>query len=68
MESSKILFCYSKFQWARHRISSKYKDNWGQRTQRVRQPWCRLYSRRTTTRSASRMWPTQVTCKQIIFT
>jgi len=37
MESSKILFCYSKFQWARDRISSKYKDNLGTRPQNVRQ-------------------------------
>jgi hypothetical protein len=34
MEGHKILFCFSKFAWAREKIPSKFVDNSGTRPQK----------------------------------
>jgi hypothetical protein len=35
MEGTKTLFCSSKFPWAQERISSKFTDNLGTRSQKL---------------------------------
>jgi hypothetical protein len=42
MEDSKILFCSSKFPWARECVTLKYIDYLARVLKKVRQPWSRI--------------------------